>query len=279
MHNVVTGLALRVRAPDRPRRVTRCGSRSSAAARAGSTSRSCCKRLDPAHEVVVYERNAPDDTFGFGVVFSDETLAAFEAADPETLRGDHAAVRALERDRHPLPRRGDHARGGHGFCGARPQASCSTSCSSARGRARRRAALPHRGAGRRARRATWSSPPTASTARCATRYAEHFGPSLDRRQRDVHVARHRPRLRRVHVPHRRDRARRRSRSTRYPYGDRDEHVHRRDRRGDVARAGSTRRGRCRRAQRRGSIALRGAVRRRARRPPADREQLAAGSTS
>ena len=42
------------------------------------------KRLDPAHEVVVHERNAPDDTFGFGVVFSDETLAAFEAADPES---------------------------------------------------------------------------------------------------------------------------------------------------------------------------------------------------
>src|SRR5258708_37384085 len=42
------------------------------------------KRLDPAHEVTVHERNAPDDTFGFGVVFSDETLAAFEAADPES---------------------------------------------------------------------------------------------------------------------------------------------------------------------------------------------------
>ena len=50
----------------------------------GCTSRSCLKRLDPAHEVVVYERNAPDDTFGFGVVFCDETLAAFEAADPES---------------------------------------------------------------------------------------------------------------------------------------------------------------------------------------------------
>src|SRR5919107_685168 len=42
------------------------------------------KKLDPSHDVVVYERNAPDDTFGFGVVFSDETLAAFEAADPDT---------------------------------------------------------------------------------------------------------------------------------------------------------------------------------------------------
>ena len=39
------------------------------------------KRLDPSHEVVVYERNAPDDTFGFGVVFSDETLGSIEGAD------------------------------------------------------------------------------------------------------------------------------------------------------------------------------------------------------
>ena len=36
------------------------------------------------HEVKVWERNAADDTFGFGVVFSDETLVAFEAADPIT---------------------------------------------------------------------------------------------------------------------------------------------------------------------------------------------------
>src|SRR5215210_5808206 len=43
------------------------------------------KRIDPAHEVVVFERNAPDDTFGFGVVFSDETLDAIEAADPVTF--------------------------------------------------------------------------------------------------------------------------------------------------------------------------------------------------
>src|ERR1700754_4409451 len=42
------------------------------------------KKLDPSHEVTVYERNAPDDTFGFGVGFSDETLTAFEAADPES---------------------------------------------------------------------------------------------------------------------------------------------------------------------------------------------------
>jgi anthraniloyl-CoA monooxygenase len=31
---------------------------------------------------VVFERNRPDDTFGFGVVFSDATLDAVDAADP-----------------------------------------------------------------------------------------------------------------------------------------------------------------------------------------------------
>ncbi|HEV7148339.1 MAG TPA: bifunctional salicylyl-CoA 5-hydroxylase/oxidoreductase [Pedococcus sp.] len=41
------------------------------------------KQLDPRHEITVWERNAPDDTFGFGVVFSDETLGAVETADVE----------------------------------------------------------------------------------------------------------------------------------------------------------------------------------------------------
>ncbi|PFG49089.1 anthraniloyl-CoA monooxygenase [Amycolatopsis sulphurea] len=39
------------------------------------------KQLNPAHEITVWERNAPDDTFGFGVVFSDETLGGIEHAD------------------------------------------------------------------------------------------------------------------------------------------------------------------------------------------------------
>lgn len=43
------------------------------------------KQLDPAHEVHLWERNAPDDTFGFGVVFSDETLGGIEHADPEVF--------------------------------------------------------------------------------------------------------------------------------------------------------------------------------------------------
>ncbi len=43
------------------------------------------KRRDPSREVVVYERNAPDDTFGFGVVFSDATLDYIREADPKTV--------------------------------------------------------------------------------------------------------------------------------------------------------------------------------------------------
>ncbi len=42
------------------------------------------KRRDPSTTVVVVERNRPDDTFGFGVVFSDATIADVEEADPRT---------------------------------------------------------------------------------------------------------------------------------------------------------------------------------------------------
>jgi anthraniloyl-CoA monooxygenase len=42
------------------------------------------KKLDPAHEVVVWERNAPGDTFGWGVVFSDKTLSYLRDSDRET---------------------------------------------------------------------------------------------------------------------------------------------------------------------------------------------------
>src|SRR5207302_3430437 len=40
---------------------------------------------DPAHRVTVLERNRSDDAFGFGVVFSDETLANIRSADPVSL--------------------------------------------------------------------------------------------------------------------------------------------------------------------------------------------------
>jgi anthraniloyl-CoA monooxygenase len=42
------------------------------------------KRSDAAQDITVYERNGPDDTFGWGVVFSGRTLANLRAADAET---------------------------------------------------------------------------------------------------------------------------------------------------------------------------------------------------
>jgi anthraniloyl-CoA monooxygenase len=39
------------------------------------------KKADPSADIAVYERNAPDDTFGFGLVFSAATLAQLEDAD------------------------------------------------------------------------------------------------------------------------------------------------------------------------------------------------------
>jgi 2-polyprenyl-6-methoxyphenol hydroxylase-like FAD-dependent oxidoreductase len=49
------------------------------------------KQADPSARVTVFERNQASDTFGFGVVFSDATLAAIHEADPVLLRGlrDH----------------------------------------------------------------------------------------------------------------------------------------------------------------------------------------------
>lgn len=46
------------------------------------------KKSDPSHQITIYERNGPDDTFGWGVVFSGKTLANLKAADEET----HAAI-------------------------------------------------------------------------------------------------------------------------------------------------------------------------------------------
>ncbi len=50
------------------------------------------KRDDPRHQITVYERNRLQDTFGFGVVFSDRTLENVAEADQETNRAMEAAA-------------------------------------------------------------------------------------------------------------------------------------------------------------------------------------------
>ena len=42
------------------------------------------KLRKPECEIEVFERNKPDDTFGWGVVFSDQTLGNLEANDPKS---------------------------------------------------------------------------------------------------------------------------------------------------------------------------------------------------
>ena len=74
------------------------------------------KLRDPALEVVVHERNRPDDTFGWGVVFSDQTLANLKANDPETAAIIEAAF--VHWDDIDVHIHGQTIRsGGHGFAG------------------------------------------------------------------------------------------------------------------------------------------------------------------
>ena len=74
------------------------------------------KRQQPAHQVTVLERNRPFDTFGWGVVLSDQTLANLGAADPQSaaLIGD-AFNHWDDIDVHFKGR--TVRSGGHGFCG------------------------------------------------------------------------------------------------------------------------------------------------------------------
>lgn len=74
------------------------------------------KRRTPEAEIVVFERNRPDDTFGFGVVFSDETLNHFRDADPESY--DRIIAEFAYWDEIDTVYKGCVVRStGHGFCG------------------------------------------------------------------------------------------------------------------------------------------------------------------
>jgi anthraniloyl-CoA monooxygenase len=74
------------------------------------------KQAHPAYDITILERNRPDDTFGWGVVFSDATLGNFAQADPQT----HAEI--LRNFHHwddiDIFFKGTKiTSSGHGFCG------------------------------------------------------------------------------------------------------------------------------------------------------------------
>ena len=74
------------------------------------------KLRDPSHEITVIERNKADDTFGWGVVLSDETLQNLAANDPVSAAAiqQHFAYW----DDIALHFKGERiVSSGHGFCG------------------------------------------------------------------------------------------------------------------------------------------------------------------
>ncbi len=74
------------------------------------------KLRDPSHEVTVMERNRSDDTFGWGVVLSDDALGNMERNDPSSTAAirDHFAywddIAVIHRGQRTVS-------GGHGFAG------------------------------------------------------------------------------------------------------------------------------------------------------------------
>src|ERR1700739_336464 len=83
---------------------------------AGLYSAILLKKQRPGAEITVYERNRSDDTFGFGVVFSDATLDNFEKYDSPSYR--RITQEFAYWDDMAVHFRGTvHRVGGNGFCG------------------------------------------------------------------------------------------------------------------------------------------------------------------
>ena len=74
------------------------------------------RKLRPDSDITVYERNRPDDTFGFGVVFSDATLDIFERYDMPSYQAITANF-AYWDDIEIRFKGTTHRVGGNGFCG------------------------------------------------------------------------------------------------------------------------------------------------------------------
>ena len=156
------------------------------------------KLRDPGHEIVVVERNRPDDTFGWGVVLSDETLGNLEAQRPRERRRRSARAFAYWDDiAVHLPRHTSLRSGGHGFCGIGRKRLLNILQDRARG-ARRRAALRDRDRRPRGLSRDYDLIVAADGVNSKVRgRARARLPARHRRARlQVHLARHAPEVRR-----------------------------------------------------------------------------------
>ena len=90
------------------------------------------KKADPAHDILVVERNRLEDTFGFGVVFSEATQENLQAADPETF--ERMARASAHWDDIAIHYRGTVVSStGHGFSGLSRRAMLEILAERARG--------------------------------------------------------------------------------------------------------------------------------------------------
>ena len=197
------------------------------------------KQLDAGHEITVWERNAADDTFGFGVVFSDETLGGIEHADEEIFA---AMRREFARwDDIDVHFRGTtFTSGGHGFAAMsrkRLLAILQARCASLGVRILFRTEAPDVAELSAGYDLVVASDGMNSATR--SRFASTFAAGPGAAPVQVHLARHGPGLRRVQVLHPghpgRDHA-----GARLPVQRAGQHLHPGDARGRVA-AGRVRR--------------------------------------
>lgn len=189
------------------------------------------RQADPSAEVTVFERNRADDAFGFGVVFSDCTLAGDPRRRPRPAgrarRGRPAlgGHRGTPQGRADPLRRQRHGRHLPPYAprpapGAGPRPGREPSLRDRGGPGRPRRLRPR---GRRRRR-------VVADPRHLRRAARAVGGDGDRQ---VHLVRHGLHVRRAHLRPR-TRPARCLRRARLPHQRGRQHVHRRDRRGDLA---------------------------------------------
>ncbi len=143
------------------------------------------KKADPAHEVIVYERNRLDDTFGFGVVFS-------EATEEALAHGDRDITVAMAAHSHRWDDIEVHYRGtvltssGHGFSGLSRKRLLSILAERCRDVGVRLCLEHEIGDPERLRDADLVLAADGANSLVRERYRESFGPTVDvRRNRFV----------------------------------------------------------------------------------------------
>ena len=167
------------------------------------------KLRDAAHDITVFERNKPDDTFGWGVVLSDETFENLAANDPLSAGDDPRAISPIGTTSRSIIAARRSSRAATAFPASRARSCCMLLQQRAR-------AL---GVDLRFQTEIASAAELAKTydlvvaadglnSRTRNEFADHFKPAIETAQEQIRLARHPPEIRRrLHLHLRGDRAR------------------------------------------------------------------------